>query len=89
MYTLSLFRKSGKYPLKISLSYILVKGSPRGPLVGIGITGVFISSLASGLARSRTSSTSEKEVKTILKLRLAKGEITKETYLDLQRLLSD
>jgi len=27
--------------------------------------------------------------KTILKLRLAKGEITKETYLDLQRLLSD
>jgi uncharacterized membrane protein len=41
------------------------------------------------LARSRTSSTSEKEVKTILKLRLAKGEITKETYLDLQRLLSD
>jgi voltage-gated potassium channel len=58
-------------------------------LVGIGITGAFISTLASGLARSRTSSTSEREVKTILKLRLAKGEITKETYLDLQRLLSD
>ncbi|MPZ08056.1 MAG: hypothetical protein GEU26_16845 [Nitrososphaeraceae archaeon] len=58
-------------------------------LVGIGITGAFISTLASGLTRSRTSSTSEKEVKTILKLRLAKGEITKETYLDLLRLLSD
>ena len=34
-------------------------------------------------------SASEKEVKTILKLRLAEGEITKETYLDLQSLLSD
>jgi uncharacterized membrane protein len=58
-------------------------------LVSIGITGAFISTLASGLTRSRTSSTSEKEAKTILKLRLAKGEITKETYLDLLRLLSD
>lgn len=58
-------------------------------LVGIGITGAFISTLASGLTRSRTSSTSEGEAKTILKLRLAKGEITKETYLDLLRLLSD
>ena len=58
-------------------------------LVGIGITGAFISTLASGLTRSRTLSTSEKEAKTILKLRLAKGEITKETYLDLLRLLSE
>src|SRR5919106_2825108 len=54
-------------------------------LVGIGITSAFISTLASGLTTSRTSSTSEKEAKTILKLRLAKGEITKETYLDLLR----
>lgn len=47
-------------------------------LVGIGITGAFISTLASGLTRSRTSSTSEKEAKTILKLRLAKGEIPRK-----------
>ncbi|MGH9924251.1 MAG: hypothetical protein ACRD4J_06650 [Nitrososphaeraceae archaeon] len=47
-------------------------------LVGIGITGAFISTLASGLTRSRTSSTSEKEAKTILKLRLAKAEIPRK-----------
>lgn len=58
-------------------------------LVGIGITGAFISTLASGLTRSRTSEISEKDPKTILKIRLAKGEITKETYLDLLRLLSE
>ena len=62
-------------------------------LVGIGITGAFISTLASGWTRSRTSSssslsTSEKEPETILKIRLAKGEITKETYLDLLKLIS-
>ena len=59
-------------------------------LVGIGITGAFISTLASGWTRSRTSSTStsEKEPETILKVRLAKGEITKETYLDLLKLIS-
>ena len=59
-------------------------------LVGIGITGAFISSLASGWTRSRTSSSSasEREPEIILKIRLAKGEITKETYLDLLRLIS-
>jgi voltage-gated potassium channel len=58
-------------------------------LVGIGITGVFISTLASGLTRSRTKGTStEKDPKTILKMRLAKGEITKDAYLDLLRLIS-
>jgi uncharacterized membrane protein len=55
-------------------------------LLGIGITGV---TLPSGLTRSRTSEISEKVLKTILKIRLAKGEITKETYLDLLRLLSE
>jgi voltage-gated potassium channel len=58
-------------------------------LVGIGITGAFISTLASGLTRSRTSLTSENDPKIILKMRLAKGEITKETYLDLLKLLSE
>jgi voltage-gated potassium channel len=57
-------------------------------LAGIGITGAFISTLASGLTRSRTSEILEKDPKTILKIRLAKGEITKETYLDLLRLVS-
>ena len=58
-------------------------------LIGIGITGAFISTLASGLTRSRTPEISEKDPETILKIRLAKGEITKETYLDLLRLLSE
>ena len=58
-------------------------------IVGIGITGAFISTLASGLTRSRTSRTSEMDPVTILKIRLAKGEITKEAYLDLLRLLTE
>lgn len=58
-------------------------------LVGIGITGAFVSTLASGLIRSRTTLTSEQNPKTILKLRLAKGEITKDEYLELLRLLSE
>ena len=45
--------------------------------------------LASGLIRSRTTLTSEQNPKTILKLRLAKGEITKDAYLELLRLLSE
>lgn len=57
-------------------------------IVGIGITGAFISTLASGLTRSRTNKTSEMDPVTILKIRLAKGEITKESYLDLLRLLT-
>jgi len=50
-------------------------------LVGIGITGALVSTLASGLTRSRVSSTPEKDPITILKMRLAKSEIIKETYL--------
>jgi voltage-gated potassium channel len=58
-------------------------------LVGIGITGAFISALAAGLTRSRTEGTSaEKDPKAILKIRLAKGEITKDVYLDLLKLIS-
>lgn len=49
--------------------------------IGIGITGAFISTLASGLTRSRAPDISEKDTTTILKIRMAKGEITKETYL--------
>ncbi len=58
-------------------------------IVGIGITGAFISTPASGLTRSRTGKTSEMDPATILKIRLAKGEITKEAYLDLLRLLTE
>jgi voltage-gated potassium channel len=58
-------------------------------IVGIGITGAFISTLASGLTRSRTSTSSEEDPKKILQLRLAKGEITKETYVDLLRMFSE
>jgi hypothetical protein len=58
-------------------------------LVGTAITGAFIPTLASGLTRSRASEISEKDPKTILKIRLVKGEITKETYLDLLGLLSE
>lgn len=60
-------------------------------LVGIGITSSFISALASGLTKSRISETSSSkdDPKQILKIRLAKGEITKEAFMDLQRLISD
>jgi voltage-gated potassium channel len=58
-------------------------------LVGIGITGAFISTLAAGLTRSRTKGKSaEEDPKAILKIRLAKGEITKEAYFDLLKLIS-
>jgi voltage-gated potassium channel len=58
-------------------------------LVGIGITGAFISTLAAALTRLRSKGTSvEKDPKVILKIRLAKGEITKEVYLDLLKLIS-
>lgn len=59
-------------------------------LVGIGTTSSFISTLAAGLTRSRMRSTSnENDPRQILKIRLAKGEITKEVFLDLQRLISE
>jgi hypothetical protein len=58
-------------------------------LIGIRITAAFISTLASGLTRSGTPEISGKDPKTILKIRLVKGEITKEAYLDLLRLLSE
>jgi uncharacterized membrane protein len=59
-------------------------------LVGIGITTTFISTLAAGLMRSRTKGTStENDPKRILKIRLAKGEITKESYSELVRPLSE
>lgn len=58
-------------------------------LVGIGITTTFISTLA-GLMRPRTKGTStENDPKMILKIRLAKGEITKESYSEMVRLLSE
>jgi voltage-gated potassium channel len=52
-------------------------------LVGIGITGSFISGLTAGLTRSRIKGTPNE------KIRLAKGEITKEVFLDLQKLISE
>ena len=59
-------------------------------LVGIGITSIFISTLAAGLMRSRTKGTStENDPKMILKIRLAKGEISKESYSDLLKLVSE
>jgi uncharacterized membrane protein len=58
--------------------------------VGIGITSIFISTLAAGLTRSRTKGTfAENNPKLILKIRLAKGEITKETYSELLKLVSE
>ncbi|HEY7569863.1 MAG TPA: ion transporter [Nitrososphaeraceae archaeon] len=59
-------------------------------LVGIGITSSFISTLAAGLTRSRMkgNTSNENDPKQILRIRLAKGEITKEIFLDLQKLLS-
>jgi hypothetical protein len=58
-------------------------------IVGIGITCASISTPASGLTQSRTSTLSEEDPKKILQIRLAKGEITKETYVDLLRMLSE
>lgn len=59
-------------------------------LVGIGITSTLISTLAAELTRSRIKdSSTENDPKLILKIRLAKGEITKEAYLELLRLLSE
>jgi uncharacterized membrane protein len=50
----------------------------------------FISALAAGWTKSRTRATpNENDPKQILKVRLAKGEITKEAFLDLQKLISD
>lgn len=57
--------------------------------VGLGITGAFISTLASELTRSRTSKTPEIDPAIILMIRFAKVEITKEAYLDLLRLLTE
>jgi voltage-gated potassium channel len=58
--------------------------------VGIGITSSFISTLAAGLTKSRIKDTSntENDPEQIIKIRLAKGEITKEVFLDLKRLIS-
>ena len=58
--------------------------------VGIGITSSFISTLAAGLTKSRIKDTSntENDPEQIIKIRLAKGEITKEDFLDLKRLIS-
>jgi ligand-gated ion channel len=59
-------------------------------IVGIGITSSFISTLAAGLTKSRIRTiSSENDPKQILKIRLAKGEITKEAFLDLQRLVME
>ena len=58
--------------------------------VGVGITGTFISTLAAGLTKSRIKDTpnNENDPEQILKMRLAKGEITKEVFLELKRLIS-
>jgi len=59
-------------------------------LVGIGITSTFISTLAAGLTRSRIKGAlTENDPKLILKIRLAKGEITKESYSELLKLVSE
>ncbi|MGA7368206.1 MAG: ion channel [Nitrososphaeraceae archaeon] len=59
-------------------------------LVGIAITGTFISSLAIGLTKSRSKNNTEirEDPVTILKIRMAKGEITREVYMDLIKLMS-
>ena len=60
-------------------------------LIGIAITGTFISTLAIGLTRSRSKNTrdhSEEDPRIALKIRLAKGEITKEEYMELAKLIS-
>ena len=58
--------------------------------VGIGVTSSFISTLAAALTKSRINGSSNKEndPEQILKRRLASGEITKEVFLDLKRLVS-
>ena len=58
--------------------------------LGIGITSSFTSTIAAGLTKSRIKGTSntENNPEQILKIRLAKGEITKEVFLDLKRLIS-
>jgi voltage-gated potassium channel len=58
--------------------------------IGIGITTTFISTLAAGLTKTRIRGTSndESDPEQILKVRLAKGEITKEVFLDLKKLIS-
>ena len=59
-------------------------------LVGIGITSSFISALAARLTKSRIrGQSSENDPKQILKVRLAKGEITKEAFLALKKLVSE
>lgn len=59
-------------------------------LLGIAVTGTFISTLAIGLTKSRSKSDTEirEEPRAILKIRLAKGEITKEEYMELAKLIS-
>ena len=59
-------------------------------LVGIGITSTFISTLAAELTRLRIKGApTENDPKLILKIRLAKGEITKESYSELLKLVSE
>jgi hypothetical protein len=59
-------------------------------LVEIGITSTFISTLAVRLTRSRIKEAStENDPKLILKIRVAKGKITKESYPELLKLLSE
>lgn len=59
-------------------------------LLGIAITGTFISTLAIGLTKSRSKNNAEirEDPILILKIRLAKGEITREVYMDLMKLMS-
>lgn len=59
-------------------------------LLGIAITGTFISTLAVGLTKSRSKNNTEikEDPISILKIRLAKGEITREVYIDLMNLMS-
>lgn len=58
-------------------------------LLGITITGAFISILAMGLTKPRPKDTpTQEDPKAILKIRLGKGEITREAYLDLIRLMA-
>ena len=58
--------------------------------VGVGITGTFISTLVAGLTKSRIKDppNNENDPEQILKMRLAKGEITKEVFLELKMLIS-
>jgi voltage-gated potassium channel len=59
-------------------------------LLGIAITGTFISTLAVGLTKSIAQRDTQirEDPRAILKVRLAKGEITREAYLDLMKLMS-